>query len=195
MKFLLFDLGGVLIDMPGVAKMIEWTGLDERTCWKQWMESTAIAQFESGKLDQNAFAHAVIETFHLPVTAQQFLIEFATWPAGFYPGATAFLQNLRRTHRIGCLTNINAIHWQRAVDEWKVYNYFDFCLASHEIGLVKPDGRIFAHAAKTIGVAPGEILFFDDNLANVRAAADCGLISHQVRGLAELEALVQKLIS
>lgn len=193
MKFLLFDLGGVLVDMPGVAKMIEWTGLEERECWAQWMKSPAIAQFESGKLDAQTFAEAVVAGFQLPVSPKEFLLEFATWPSGFYPGAQAFLAELRASHQLGCLTNINSIHWKKAVEEWKVYDYFDHCLASHELGLVKPNPMIFEQAARIVGREPSDILYFDDNLVNVQAAASFGFSSHQVRGLRELRDLMKRL--
>ena len=47
-------------------------------------------------------------------------------------------------------------------------------LASHELGLHKPDPAIYQAATRTLGAAPGEILFFDDLAHNVSAAREAG---------------------
>lgn len=46
---------------------------------------------------------------------------------------------------------------------------------SHEVGLAKPDPRIFSLAAQRIGLPSGEIVFVDDRPDNVEAARACGL--------------------
>ena len=42
---------------------------------------------------------------------------------------------------------------------------------SHEVGMRKPELRIFRHAAGLIGLPPSECVFIDDIEANVTAAA------------------------
>jgi putative hydrolase of the HAD superfamily len=46
---------------------------------------------------------------------------------------------------------------------------------SAEVGMRKPEERIFRHAADLIGLAPGECVFIDDMEANVRAAEAMGM--------------------
>jgi putative hydrolase of the HAD superfamily len=46
---------------------------------------------------------------------------------------------------------------------------------SAEVGMRKPEERIFRHAADLIGLAPGECVFIDDMEANVRAAEALGM--------------------
>jgi putative hydrolase of the HAD superfamily len=46
---------------------------------------------------------------------------------------------------------------------------------SGEVGMRKPEERIFLHAAGLIGLAPGECVFIDDMEANVRAAEAMGM--------------------
>ena len=61
---------------------------------------------------------------------------------------------------------------------------------SGEVGMRKPEERIFEHAAGLIGLAPGECVFIDDMEANVQAAEAMGM-----RGVlhTEPEATVQAL--
>jgi len=52
---------------------------------------------------------------------------------------------------------------------------FDAVVISGEVGMRKPEPRIFLHAAELLQVAPAECVFIDDLEANVRAAVGCGM--------------------
>ena len=51
-------------------------------------------------------------------------------------------------------------------------------VVSGEVGLMKPDPRIFAFTAERAGLAPAELLFVDDSRVNTDAAAACGFDVH-----------------
>jgi glucose-1-phosphatase len=59
---------------------------------------------------------------------------------------------------------------------------FDRVFVSHEIGHRKPDAAAFEHVLREIGVAAGEVLLFDDLVANIEAARALGIQAVQVRG-------------
>lgn len=49
---ILFDLGGVLIELAGVEKMLEWSpgvGTTEEL-WRRWLYSDAVRKFETGRI-------------------------------------------------------------------------------------------------------------------------------------------------
>lgn len=50
----------------------------------------------------------------------------------------------------------------------------DDIVYSHEVGLKKPDPRIYALTAERLGVYPEEIAFLDDVPENIEAAKACG---------------------
>jgi putative hydrolase of the HAD superfamily len=52
---------------------------------------------------------------------------------------------------------------------------FDAVVLSAEVGMRKPEPRIFQHAAGLLGLAPAECVFIDDVQANVDAAIACGM--------------------
>jgi putative hydrolase of the HAD superfamily len=52
---------------------------------------------------------------------------------------------------------------------------FDAVVISGEVGMRKPEERIFRHAAELVGLAPGECVFVDDLEANVAAAEAVGM--------------------
>ena len=71
---------------------------------------------------------------------------------------------------------------------------FDAVVLSGDVGLAKPDMRIFALTADRLGVAPAECVFVDDLIGNVRGAVAAGMVGvHHRRAdatLAELAALL-----
>jgi epoxide hydrolase-like predicted phosphatase len=65
---------------------------------------------------------------------------------------------------------------RRAIEEeWQIAGAFDELFISAEIGLVKPDPRLYRLALDRLGVAPGEAVFIDDFPENVQAARQAGL--------------------
>jgi epoxide hydrolase-like predicted phosphatase len=52
---------------------------------------------------------------------------------------------------------------------------FDAVVISGEVGMRKPEPRIFRHTASLLGVPTGECVFIDDIQANVDAAIGCGM--------------------
>jgi len=52
---------------------------------------------------------------------------------------------------------------------------FDAVVISAEVGMRKPEERIFRHAVDLLGLAPGECVFIDDIEANVAAAEAVGM--------------------
>jgi putative hydrolase of the HAD superfamily len=57
---------------------------------------------------------------------------------------------------------------------WGFEAITDDLVYSHEVGLRKPDPRIYAVAAERLGVLPHEIVFLDDVEVNVEAARAAG---------------------
>ena len=51
---------------------------------------------------------------------------------------------------------------------------FDRLFFSCELGCQKPDHAYYQHITRALGLPAGEILFWDDNAANVAAARECG---------------------
>jgi putative hydrolase of the HAD superfamily len=52
---------------------------------------------------------------------------------------------------------------------------FDAVVISGEVGMRKPEPRIFLHAAELLGTGPAECVFVDDLEPNVKAAIACGM--------------------
>jgi putative hydrolase of the HAD superfamily len=59
--------------------------------------------------------------------------------------------------------------------EWGIADCFDDLFISAELGLAKPDPKIYRLALDRLGIPPTRAVFVDDFIENVRAAAALGL--------------------
>ena len=187
---IVFDLGGVLVELSGVEQMLAWCGgtLSEAELWRRWLASPCVRAFESGQSDSAAFARLVVQEFALAVEPAQFLSAFAVWPRRLYPGARALLESLAPRYRLASLSNTNALHWNYLCGELGLVDCFHAHFPSHQTGKLKPDPEAFAWVIRQLAAQPERMLFLDDNLVNVETARRAGMHAEQVRGIAEVQA-------
>jgi putative hydrolase of the HAD superfamily len=185
-----FDVGGVLVEVGGVAAMLRWmrNPPDTEGLWRAWLHSAAVRDFERGRIDAQTFGARLVAEFELIVTAEEFLNGFAGWVNAPLPGAHDVLQQIRPGIMRATLSNSNALHWTRIMREMDFERHFDHPFASHLIDRIKPDHDAFEHVADTVGFAPGEILFVDDNQINVDAARAFGMQAERCVGTVALRA-------
>lgn len=101
------------------------------------------------------------------------------------PAALAVLDELRAAGvELSLLSNAPR-ELALALGRHPVLDGFRQLLFSAELGMVKPDPRIFVLAAERLGTAPDEIVFVDDRAENVRAAAEVGMHAVHYRGAAD----------
>jgi HAD superfamily hydrolase (TIGR01549 family) len=88
-----------------------------------------------------------------------------------YPDALPALEQLRTMRPVASLTNGNA-----DLERIDLHMHFAHQISARDIGVAKPDARIFLAAAERLGVAPEQILHIgDDPELDVVGARDAGL--------------------
>jgi len=185
---LVFDLGGVIVELRGPPILNEWTGADEtpEAVWEKWLTSNAPRAFESGKIDKDTFASMIVEELSLTISDSEFLDYFTSVPIGPYVGARELLKSLKPRYTTSLFSNSNVIHWERKMNEMKLGSLFEYHFASHLMGKVKPDTEAFEEVVSELSVSPANILFFDDNQLNVEAARKVGMNAKRVVGFDNL---------
>ncbi len=181
---LLFDLGGVIVELAGVPVWKEWTGQSDHEIWERWLYSPAVRRFERGSSSSDEFAREIVREFDLPVDPATFLAQFERWPTGPFPGALELLAELEDRFRLACLSNSNALHWPRFLSDMHLGEAFHHHFVSHELGALKPDLEVFELVVERLGCAPERILFLDDNQLNVDGARAAGLHAERAEGVA-----------
>lgn len=192
-QLLLFDLGGVIIevDTTGLRALGE-PGKSDVDLWETWLTCAAVQDYESGKISDAAFADGVLKAFHSTMPHAEFLRSFTAWPTGIYAGVPELLIKLRKTYKLGYLSNSNALHYPRFEHEFNINSYFDFPFASFKMGRVKPHADIFEAVLTELPYKPAEIFFVDDNRLNVEMARSLGMRAEIVRGPDELRTVLSR---
>ena len=172
-----FDLGNVLVRLAR-----EWeeafaragVGIPEQFDDEQTRvrHERCLTDFETGKIDEKTYFR--IASRYLKIDVEKMTAVYDVWIDGMQPCAGDMLDRLAATGvHTACLSNTSERHWHvmlgsgpRYVPLRRLRSYF----ASHLIGVMKPDSRIYQHVERNTKVAPEAILFFDDNDANIEAA-------------------------
>lgn len=108
----------------------------------------------------------------------------------------AYAATLRSTHRVAILSN--SAPGARQQEEEARYGFaatFDPIVYSHEVGLAKPDRRIYALTCARLGARPDEVVFLDDTPACVDGAAAYGMHALLHRDTASSIAAIDALLA
>ena len=150
-----FDLGGVVVDLSGLDAFLVRHRLDPADFWARWLGMGAVGEFERGGCDADEFAATFIGEFDLDIAPAQFLDEFARWPGGLLPGAADLVRAV--PVRTASLSNTNAIHWDGAFMVDELLALFDDHFPSFRLGLAKPDAAIFARVVELLEVPASRV--------------------------------------
>lgn len=188
-EFLLFDLGGVLVEFAGIPKMQEWMNnrADKVEINRRWLFSPSVRKFEAGKIKPDEFAEAIIKEFGFCVNIEQFIREYPYFISGFYAGVKELIDDLNKKYTVACLSNTNEIHWGKMCKDDCIESIIPVTFPSHKTGYMKPDKEAYIHVINELKCEPGKILFFDDNRTNVDVAMEAGMKAICVRGFDELK--------
>lgn len=185
-EVVLFDLGGVLVDVSGASSLRALAGIEsEDALWRRWIEDPWVRRFERGRCSAKDFAAGLVEAWGLAVGAEVFLEAFASWPIGPMAGAADLVREVGERVGVGCLSNTNVLHFHSSFSHWAILAAFDFRFLSFELGLVKPDAELFDRVEQALDVARDRVLFLDDNPINVEGARSSGFAATLARGVAQ----------
>lgn len=145
-----------------------------------------------GKVDFTDALADVLQRWNSTATLDEAL-EPWTWFAA-EPAVVELIQTLRAAG-IGCHLATNQHAYRRAVmqDERGYGAWFDHTFYSCDLGLAKPDPAYFRAILGTLDVPASDVLFIDDNEANVAGARSVGLQAELYDLSAGVPALVELL--
>lgn len=179
MDTVLFDLGKVLLDWSPRYYYERFFRGDERALARFLDEVIApewIVAMDAGVPMSDAIA---ARAARFPADAGLIARWREGWPEmlrGEIAGTVAVLEELAgRGHRLYALTNFSRETWPIARARFGFLDRFADVVVSGEVGLVKPDPRIYRLAIERCRLAPARTVFVDDLPANVEAARAAGL--------------------
>lgn len=190
-EVLLLDLGRVLLDIDFDRCFRHWAAtardrgqpVDAATLRSRFTRDEIFEAHERGEASCEAFfAHLAAR---LGVDLDPEAVR-AGWNAIFGADVTGLPDRLRALGEhceLHALSNTNRTHADHFRHRYAaLLEPIGTVFASHELGMRKPEPRIYDHVVATLGARPGDVLFLDDDQANVAAAEARGLRTLHVPG-------------
>ncbi len=179
----LWDLMGTLIHDPFFVEFFD--GLDEPI--EEWMKNRdkkAWIDFELGLIDENVFYERLFP--ENPAKGADMKSIFLN-NYRFLPGVTKILQRLEEEGVTSHVLSNYPIWYKEMFQHLSLYPYFDRIFVSCDIGLRKPDPKIYQHVLHQLGCHPSDLIFVDDRRTNCQAAESLGIRSIHVSSVDNLE--------
>lgn len=175
-----FDLGGVMVRVNHTWEdALASAGLAPKTQGPLGSFEPFL-DYQAGKIGDAGYLRALAA--HLALDEDTARSVHAAILRDEVPGISETVAGLRRPGLVlGCLSNTNALHWSELVSErFPTVAGLDVRMASHEVGLSKPEPGLFRAFERSAGAQPGEVVFFDDVPEFVQAARALGWTAHRV---------------
>lgn len=188
-KNIVFDLGGVLVDLDhdqAVRRFEEIGVTDAKQLLDPYEQKGIFLEVENGMITADEFCRKLRAHTGKDLTYEQ--IKYA-W-LGFITDTPQYkldyLLELRKNYNVYLLSNTNPIiqeGWART-DSFTpagrpIGAYFDKMYTSYEVGVTKPDRKIFDCMIDDSGLIPSETLFVDDGKSNIEMAHRLGFETYQ----------------
>lgn len=184
--FVLLDLGGVLVKLCGWDALYACSNIPTLDEFKhRWLLSPAVQAFESGRCSEAEFADAIVRELSLRTSSAEFLETFEHLPHELFPGVQKLLMELSAHVPVVSVSNTSPLHWKR-FERWNFLHLFHRHLPSFELGVCKPNVAYFERVLAELHARPNRILFFDDSVLNVDAAASLRIVAGRTVGIDEL---------
>ena len=187
-KYVLFDVDNTILDFTAAQRkafFMCFPDADERTfdiyetintgCWQR---------LERGEATRPQILHdrfaLFFEKMGIAGDADEMNVRYLDMlsrvPA-VVPGAQDALQKISKIARLAVVTNGVTHVQQRRLRDSGLDRYFVDAIVSEQVGVDKPDIRIFREAVRRIGAeSPGEVLLIGDSLtADIGGGANAGL--------------------
>jgi FMN phosphatase YigB (HAD superfamily) len=187
---LLFDLGGVLLDIVFDRVFARWgelAGMDPAPLKRRFDQDGAYERHERGEIDAPAYFEALPDRLGIDLRDADFADGWDRIFGQAIAPTVALLPRLAARIPLYVFSNTNAAHHAYWGPRYRdaltpVRRQFLSC----EMGLRKPERAAFETVAIAIGVPLERILFFDDVEVNVEGARAAGMPAVWVRSPADV---------
>jgi 2-haloacid dehalogenase len=185
----IFDLGGVLIEWN--PRYLYRKLFDDERAMEDFLANVCTTEWNERQDAGRSFEEATREL--LPRHADKLdLIEawrrrFDEMIPGAIDGAVDVLAQLkRRAVPLYAISNWSAETFPSQRARFSFLDWFDDIVISGDVGVIKPDPRIFSVLLDRHGVSPAEAVFVDDVERNALAASQLGIRGIHFRSPAQL---------
>ena len=179
-----FDMGGVIItiDQQRAARRFGELGLpDAEKALDPYTQKGIFGDIEEGKISAEEFRADLSRLCGKELSYDDCRYGWTGYAADVPLRNLDCLRRLREQgYRLLLLSNTNPymMSWVFSSDfvgGRSLKEYFDTCYCSYEMGMMKPNPKIFEKLLSDEGLEPEEVLFLDDGPRNIECAASLGI--------------------
>jgi putative hydrolase of the HAD superfamily len=191
---LLFDLGGVIIDIDFENAFSHWAAQADvpvETIKSRYRVDAWYEQHERGEIEAAQYFDSLRDTLDISISDEQFAVGWNAIFEAEFAGVFELIRSLSTRIPVYAFSNTNAIHqkfWERKYA--KTLGLFQQVFVSCELGMRKPESAAYRHVTACIGSEPENVLFFDDTRENVDGAREIGMSAVEVRSFADIRSNV-----
>ena len=190
-KNIIFDLGGVILDLDENATFNELAkiGIDVRQTIHSTELQQILSKFDIGVYTAATFRKKMKEFFHIEKqTDEKFDSIWNAMLLDIPRERIEAIEQVKKHYKIFLMSNSNEIHYDLYVRDLQLrFGYQEFdelfnkAYFSFDIHLEKPDPRFFEFILDHEGLNPEETLFIDDTAENIEAAKRLGIKTYHIR--------------
>ncbi len=186
MKAILFDLGGVLIDLAPSRVFEHWAKAADVTpasLAARWKIEAAYKAHEEGKMEFIEFTSHLQKQLGISITQSDWKTGWNALLGQPFPDLLPRLSALAKRIPLYCFSNTNQTHWTALTartNHPQLGGFFQKIYLSYAIGRRKPNVESYRWVTNDMGYRPTDIAFLDDNAANIHGAKRAGLCTTHV---------------
>ncbi len=184
-KNIIFDLGGVIINLDYALTIYEFNRLSEipfESIYTQAKQNELFNEFETGKISELVFFEELQKTLRYKGSLKNLIHAWNAMLLDVPQKRLDFLIDIKLHYKTFLLSNTNETHIEAFEKELYLRNgvknfsdYFDNTYYSCRINMRKPDREIFEFVLAENKLVAEETIFIDDSIQHVKAAGDCGI--------------------
>ena len=196
---LLFDLGGVIIDIDFRLVFDVWSaysGVPSATLGARFTQDAHYERHERGEISAAEYFESLRSSLGIRLTDEEFERGWNAIFAGEISGIPQVLHRAKRHFPLYVFSNSNVVHracWMR--EYASTLGVFRKVFVSCDLGKRKPEPEAFMAVAQEMGTPLPKILFFDDLEANVAAARKLGMQALHVKSAADVERALEPVLA
>jgi HAD superfamily hydrolase (TIGR01509 family) len=185
-KLVAFDIGGVIVricrtwhDVFAITGIEPDAGLIDSA---EWIKQVNV-EFECGRISHDELIERAAG-YADHCTPEQVAALVDAWLIEPYADVDGIIANLKSAAvHTACLSNTNERHWHLMTEADPRFAHIpslDTHIASHRVGVMKPDAGIYEALEAATDLRGDQIVFFDDLDANIAAARSRGWHAHEI---------------
>ena len=202
-KNIIFDLGGVIINLDIHKTILEFNKLSEtpfESIYTQIKQHQIFDLFDKGLISESDFFEELKKIINTNKTNQELVTSWNAMLLDFPINRLSLLESLKPSYRLFLLSNTNETHIKAfEADLFKISGsknlepYFEKVYYSCRMGMRKPDQIIFDHVLNENKLIPEETLFIDDTQQHVDSALKSGIHGRLLNKNKEVKSLLVEL--